>query len=102
MSALTGCRVLAKAEHLSPGSSVKDRVAMAMVLAAESRGELTPGQPGVVVAATRGNTGALHMRRTVTKLRTRLGSHARRPLMMEISQLSLWKLSQRRVGEGWL
>jgi cysteine synthase len=56
--------VLAKAEHLSPGGSVKDRVAMAMVLAAEGRGELTPGQPAVVVAATRGNTGALLMRRS--------------------------------------
>lgn len=62
VSAQTGCRVLAKAEHLSPGGSVKDRVAIAMVLAAESRGELTPGQQGVVVAATRGNTGALRIR----------------------------------------
>jgi cysteine synthase len=56
---MTGCRVLAKAEHLSPGGSVKDRVALARVEAAERSGRLTPRQPGVVVAATHGNTGAL-------------------------------------------
>jgi cysteine synthase A len=55
LSAATGCRVLAKAEHLSPGGSVKDRVALALVRAAEASGALAPG--GTVVEGTGGNTG---------------------------------------------
>ena len=48
-------RVYVKAEFLNPGASVKDRAALAMVLAAEESGELRPG--GVVVEGTSGNTG---------------------------------------------
>ena len=55
LSAATGCRILAKAEHLSPGGSVKDRVALALVRAAEASGALAPG--GTVVEGTGGNTG---------------------------------------------
>jgi cystathionine beta-synthase len=47
--------VYLKAEFLNPGSSVKDRAALSMVLAAEKAGELRPG--GVVVEGTSGNTG---------------------------------------------
>ena len=47
--------VYLKAEFLNPGSSVKDRAALSMVLAAEKTGELRPG--GVVVEGTSGNTG---------------------------------------------
>mmetsp|Transcript_43675 Transcript_43675/g.83347 ORF Transcript_43675/g.83347 Transcript_43675/m.83347 type:complete len:383 (-) Transcript_43675:1523-2671(-) len=57
LNAATGCRILAKAEHLSPGGSIKDRIAKAMVLAAEADGKLTPGKPGTVVEGTGGNTG---------------------------------------------
>ena len=47
--------VLAKVESLNPGGSVKDRIALAMVLAAEQSGELQPG--GTIVEPTSGNTG---------------------------------------------
>lgn len=47
--------VLAKCEHLNPGGSVKDRIAVAIVADAERRGLLAPG--GTLVEATAGNTG---------------------------------------------
>ncbi|MCI4341916.1 MAG: pyridoxal-phosphate dependent enzyme [Thermoplasmata archaeon] len=47
--------VLAKLEFLNPGGSVKDRIAPAMVDAAEADGLLKPG--GTIVEATSGNTG---------------------------------------------
>lgn len=47
--------VLAKAEHLNPGGSVKDRIGAAMIDDAERRGRLRPG--GTIVEATSGNTG---------------------------------------------
>ena len=51
----TGCEILGKAEFLNPGGSVKDRAALAIVEAAEKKGELRPG--GVIVEGTAGNTG---------------------------------------------
>ena len=51
----TGCEILGKAEFLNPGSSVKDRAALYIVLDAEERGALKPG--GVIVEGTAGNTG---------------------------------------------
>src|SRR4051794_2287837 len=47
--------VLAKVEYLNPGGSVKDRIAVRMVEAAEEAGELRPG--GTIVEPTSGNTG---------------------------------------------
>lgn len=47
--------VLAKMESLNPGYSVKDRIGLAMVEAAEREGKLKPG--GTIVEATSGNTG---------------------------------------------
>ncbi len=47
--------VLAKLESFNPGGSVKDRIALAMIEAAEREGRLRPG--GRVVEATTGNTG---------------------------------------------
>src|SRR3954466_12080440 len=47
--------VLAKIEYLNPGGSVKDRIAVRMVDAAEASGELKPG--GTIVEPTSGNTG---------------------------------------------
>jgi len=54
-SEATGCEILAKAEFLNPGGSVKDRAALAIVRDAEERGALKPG--GVIVEGTAGNTG---------------------------------------------
>ena len=47
--------VYAKAEFFNPGGSVKDRIGLAMIEAAEREGRLKPG--GVIVEATSGNTG---------------------------------------------
>jgi len=49
------CHLLAKLEQLNPGSSSKDRPALAMVDAAEREGLLRPG--GTIVEPTSGNTG---------------------------------------------
>ena len=50
-----GGEVLAKLEFFNPGSSVKDRLGVALVDAAEASGELQPG--GTIVESTSGNTG---------------------------------------------
>ena len=50
------CQVLAKVEFFNPGGSVKDRIGVAMVEAAEARGLLNPG--GTIIEGTSGNTGA--------------------------------------------
>jgi S-sulfo-L-cysteine synthase (O-acetyl-L-serine-dependent) len=50
-----GVEVLAKAEHLNPGGSVKDRPALAMIVDAERRGLLYRGK--TILDATSGNTG---------------------------------------------
>lgn len=47
--------VLAKMENLNPGFSVKDRIGVSMIEAAEREGKLKPG--GTIVEATSGNTG---------------------------------------------
>src|SRR6266702_3738432 len=48
-------QVLAKVEYFNPGGSVKDRIALRMVEAAEASGELRPG--GTIIEPTSGNTG---------------------------------------------
>jgi cysteine synthase B len=50
-----GVEVHAKAEHLNPGGSIKDRAALAMILAGERSGQLRPGM--AIIDATSGNTG---------------------------------------------
>jgi cystathionine beta-synthase len=47
--------VLAKVEYFNPGGSVKDRIALRMIEAAEASGELRPG--GTIIEPTSGNTG---------------------------------------------
>jgi cystathionine beta-synthase len=51
----SAAQVLAKVEYLNPGGSVKDRIALHMVEAAEASGALRPG--GIIVEPTSGNTG---------------------------------------------
>src|SRR5215212_8416848 len=50
-----GVQVFAKAEHLNPGGSVKDRPALSMILEGERTGKLKPGM--TILDATSGNTG---------------------------------------------
>ena len=50
-----GVEVFAKAEHLNPGGSVKDRAALSMILDGERSGKLRPGM--TILDATSGNTG---------------------------------------------
>jgi cysteine synthase B len=50
-----GVQVVAKAEHLNPGGSVKDRAALSMILEGERSGRLKPGM--TILDATSGNTG---------------------------------------------
>ena len=47
--------IYVKLEYFNPGSSVKDRIALAMIEAAEKEGILKPG--GTIVEPTSGNTG---------------------------------------------
>ena len=51
----TSAKVFAKVESFNPGGSAKDRVAAAMIAAAEREGKLEPG--GTIIEPTSGNTG---------------------------------------------
>ncbi len=81
----SGARVFAKLEQYNPGGSVKDRIALSMVLDAERRGLLQPG--GTIVEPTSGNTGiglaligAIRGYRTIIVL-SRSMSHERHSLL---------------------
>src|SRR5918912_1916755 len=52
-----GVRLWAKLEGANPSGSVKDRIALAMLDAAEARGELRPGIHRTIIEPTSGNTG---------------------------------------------
>jgi cystathionine beta-synthase len=49
------CQLFVKLENQNPGGSIKDRIALAMIDAAEREGKLAPG--GALIEATAGNTG---------------------------------------------
>jgi cystathionine beta-synthase len=55
LSPFGGAEILAKLEYLNPGGSVKDRIGLPMIEAAEREGKLRPG--GTIVEPTSGNTG---------------------------------------------
>ncbi len=52
-----GVRIWAKLEGANPSGSVKDRIALAMLDAAEAEGELFPGTERIIIEPTSGNTG---------------------------------------------
>jgi cystathionine beta-synthase len=56
ISRRTGHRILGKCEFLNPGGSLKDRIALSMIEAAEAAGHLQRGK-SVIVEASGGNTG---------------------------------------------
>src|SRR5258707_13393455 len=49
------CHLFLKLENQNPGGSIKDRIGLSMIEAAEREGKLEPG--GTVIEATAGNTG---------------------------------------------
>ena len=51
----TAAKIVAKIEYFNPGGSVKDRIALAMIEAAEKNGTLKPGS--TIIEPTSGNTG---------------------------------------------
>ena len=55
-AAADGVELFAKLESLTPGGSVKDRIGVAMIEAAEAEGRIEPGRT-TIVEATSGNTG---------------------------------------------
>jgi cysteine synthase A len=55
LSRRTGHELVAKAEFMNPGGSIKDRAAKGMIAAAEASGALTPG--ATIIEGTAGNTG---------------------------------------------
>ena len=55
LKAISSGKVFAKAEHLNPGGSIKDRVAKYIIERAEEEGTLKPGV--TIIEATSGNTG---------------------------------------------
>jgi cysteine synthase A len=66
LSQATGCRILAKCEHMGPGGSVKDRPAAHIITELERRGQLVPREARdaagdartfTIVEGTGGNTG---------------------------------------------
>ncbi|MBN1760902.1 MAG: cysteine synthase A [Chitinispirillaceae bacterium] len=55
LSETTGAALIAKLEFFNPLASIKDRIAVALINAAEKNGQLSPG--GVIIEPTSGNTG---------------------------------------------
>ena len=70
----TSCRILSKLEGYNPSGSTKDRIVRNMLIQAEHRGEISPGD--TLVEATSGNTGiALATKAKVIKEGKRIGKN---------------------------
>jgi cysteine synthase A len=86
--------VWVKCEHLNPGGSVKDRICLAMIEAAERDGKLTPGM--TVVEPTSGNTGIGLAHRVSSKQGLQAGAHharaACRSRGASCSRATAWRL----------
>ena len=90
--------VLAKVEYFNPGGSVKDRIALRMVEAAEASGELRPG--GTIVEPTSGNTGvglAMVAQRQGLPVRVRLPGQGQRGQARRAARV---RRRGRRVPDG--
>ncbi|EMG50119.1 MCY1 putative mitochondrial cysteine synthase [Candida maltosa Xu316] len=57
LSRLTGCKIYAKLELMNPAGSAKDRVALSIIRANETMGNLTPYQDNIIFEGTSGSTG---------------------------------------------
>lgn len=57
LSRQLGCKIYAKLELCNPGGSAKDRVALAIIRAAESSGQLIPNTNNIIFEGTSGSTG---------------------------------------------
>ena len=92
-----GVELYAKAEHLNPGGSVKDRPALSMILDGERSGALTPEK--TILDATSGNTGIAYAMIGAARELDELGRADRRevrrvreeydPLALEVRELQL-------------
>lgn len=83
------CRILLKLEGANPGGSVKDRPALNMILRAEERGDIRPGDS--LVEATSGNTGI-----ALAMIAAARGYHMR--LVMPANQTEERKSGMRAYG----
>ncbi|MGI9306336.1 MAG: cysteine synthase CysM [Gammaproteobacteria bacterium] len=84
-----GCRVFLKMEGNNPAGSVKDRPARSMILRAQERGDIRPGD--LLVEATSGNTGI-----ALAMIAAALGYRMR--LIMPANQTEERKISMRAYG----
>src|SRR3712207_270878 len=87
-------KIVAKVEALNPGGSIKDRVAVSLIEAAERDGRLKPG--GTIVEPTSGNTG------TGLAIAARLKGYrviAVMPDKMSKEKIDLLRSEERRVGK---
>ena len=100
MGAGRGNTLLAKLEGNNPAGSVKDRPALSMILGAEQRGEIRPGD--TLIEATSGNTGiALAMVAAMRGYRMVLimPSHMSEERKLAMSSLSACSSKRRRCSE---
>src|SRR3546814_17983179 len=93
------CTLFLKLESQNPGGSIKDRIGMSMIEAAEQRGDIKPGDP--LVEGTAGNTGiglALVAQQKGYKLVLVVTDKLNRAKIFNPTAAS----EERRLGKEWL